>query len=95
MFCALLFYAVLLQAFPHFILPTISLKGDVLHSFYKCGRERFWFLKLDMITVILKYRKKNFIVDKGHNFKCFCNEIVNKFGKVARNSLTQIKKIDL
>lgn len=47
------------------------------------------------IAMILKYGKENFIVDKGHNFMCFCNHTVNKFRKVAKNLLTKIKKVSL
>lgn len=78
-----------------FDLSTISQKGMFLLSLYKCGWENLWLLKLDTIPKFPKYRKNNFIVDNGHNFKSLCNQIVNMFGKAARNSLNKIKKIRL
>lgn len=32
--------------------------------------------------------KKNCIIGKGHNFKCFCHQTVEKFARVAGNSVT-------
>lgn len=33
--------------------------------------------------------KKNFTVDKGHNFKGFCNQMANKFAKVAKKLINR------